>query len=265
MLVIALLLYAGVFLAFFFFEVPGLGIGHFFYIPVLLVALGGGTWAGIGAGALAAGLYALDIVVTPRVPVRDALTTATVIRTITYCMCGGVIGWFANEHRAHVAELRELADRDFLTGLQNTRVFDEALARRCATHAPFVLVLGDMDDLKAVNDAHGHAEGNRVLRQIADALRLASAPGDDLARLGGDQFALITNGRVEDAQAICTVLRKRLGREGLELSFGWAAFDEDGTAPLDLLRKADDRLYAAKLLSRNRRAVSALTAAAHQS
>jgi len=262
---VALLLYAGVFLGFYLFERAGLGIGHFFYIPILLVALGGGTWAGIGAGALAAGLYALDIVVTPRVPVHDALTTATVIRTITYCLCGGVVGWFADQYRTHVRKLRELADRDFLTGLLNARVFDEALARRCAARTPFVLAIGDMDNLKAVNDAHGHTEGNRVLRQVADALRLATGSADDLARIGGDQFALLTDGTVEEAQAICAVLRKRLGREGLELSFGWSAFDEDGVGPLELLRKADDRLYAAKLLSRNRRAVEALTAAAHQS
>jgi GGDEF domain-containing protein len=101
-----------------------------------------------------------------------------------------VIGWYADQHRQHIERLRELADRDFLTGLVNARVFDEALARRCAGAEPFALVLADMDDLKHVNDA--------------------------------------------------------------------------GESSLELFRKADDRLYAAKLLGRNRRAVTTLAAAANQ-
>ena len=257
-------LFGAVFLGFVLFEVPGLGIGHFYYIPVALLALAAGTWAGIGGGLLATGLYVLSIFVTPRVPTHEALTSATLIRTVTYCSCGALIGWFANQHRLHVAQLRELADRDFLTGLLNTRAFDEALARRCAAGTPFVLLLGDIDDLKTINDTHGHAEGNRILRHVGEAFTAAVGPHDELARVGGDEFAVLLEGRVEEAQAVSTLLKKRLGRDGFELSFGWSARPEDGPGPLELFRKADDRLYAAKLLGRNRRAVLALAAATSQ-
>ncbi|TMK72434.1 MAG: GGDEF domain-containing protein [Actinobacteria bacterium] len=162
MILSAIALYMGIFVGFVIFEVPGLGIGHFYYVAVAMVALAGGTWAGIGGGLLAAGLYVLSIALTPRVPTHDAMTMGTIIRTVTYCSCGALIGWFADQHRDHVRQLRELAERDFLTGLLNTRAFDESLARRCASDEPFVLVLGDIDDLKTVNDTHGHAEGNRV-------------------------------------------------------------------------------------------------------
>jgi diguanylate cyclase (GGDEF)-like protein len=261
---VALALYAVVFGAFLLFEKPGLGIGHFFYIPVALAALAAGTLGGIAGGAVGAALYALAIVLTPRLPAREVLTFATVIRSFTYCSCGALIGWFANQYRDHVATLRELAERDFLTGLLNMRIFDDALARRCASGRPFVLVLGDMDNLKELNNAHGHNEGNRALRQVADTIRAAVGAADQVARVGGDEFAVLTDGSLDEAQALVTVVQRRARREGLELSFGWAAFPADGVGPLELFRKADDRLLAAKLLGRNRRAVLAVAAAAEE-
>ncbi len=147
LLATAIGLYALVFAAFVLFEAPGLGLGHFFYIPVALLALACGTRIGFMGGALATGLYTLAIVLTPRLPTRDVLTAATAIRFVTYASCGTLVGWFANQHRRHVEQLRDLAARDFLTGILNTRVFDEALARRCNAGRPFALLLGDMDNL----------------------------------------------------------------------------------------------------------------------
>ena len=176
LIVTAVALYGAVFIAFVAFEVPGLGLGHFFYIPVALLALAGGTRFGLLGGGVAAALYALAIAVTPRLPTQDVLTLAMAIRLVTYSSCGLLIGWFANEHRRHLEQLREFADRDFLTGLLNTRVFDEVLARRCNAEAPFLLVLGDMDDLKLLNDTHGHTAGNQKLRDLANALRRLTDP-----------------------------------------------------------------------------------------
>ena len=260
-----LALYAAVFTAFPLFEVPGLGIGHFFYLPVALLALGYGMRVGIAGGLLAAVLYALAIVVTPALPVREVLTVATAIRLVTFSSVGGLIGWVADQHRRDLSRLRELAERDFLTNLLNTRVFDEALARRCTSGQPFVLILGDMDNLKEINDTHGHSEGNHVLRAVAETL-VGSVSGDDeVARVGGDEFAVLTDATLDRATALCDRLSRVLAKRGYEMSFGWAAMPEDGVVPLELFRKADDRLFAAKLLGRNRRAMQALTAAAHRS
>jgi diguanylate cyclase (GGDEF)-like protein len=257
----AIAFYALVFSAFVLFEIPGLGLGHFFYIPVALLALACGTRIGFMGGALATGLYALAIVITPRLPTRDVLTAATAIRFFTYASCGTLIGWFANEHRRHVAQLRDLAERDFLTGILNTRVFDEALARRCNDARPFVLLLGDMDNLKTVNDTHGHVAGNNELRRLADSLARAIGPDDELARVGGDEFAILTDVLVTEAAEFCAGLRATLAAEDLHMTFGWAALPEDGVGPLELFRKADDRLYAAKLIERNHRVIKQLAGA----
>jgi diguanylate cyclase (GGDEF)-like protein len=254
--------YAVVFSTFIIFEVPSLGLGHFFYIPVALLALALGTRGGLLAGVIATVLYTLAIVLTPRLPTSTVLTYATVIRFVTYSSCGLLVGWFADQHRRHLEQLRELAERDFLTGILNTRVFDEALARRCAAREPFLLLLGDMDNLKLVNDTHGHSAGNTELRRLADALARMAKPGDELARVGGDEFALLTSGRLTDASRLCAELRDELAQQELQITFGWAALPEDGLAPLELFRKADDRLYAAKLIQRNHRVVEQLTRAA---
>jgi diguanylate cyclase (GGDEF)-like protein len=259
---IALALYAGVFAMFFVFERPGLGIGHMFYVPVVLLALALGLRGGIAGGLLAGGLYALAIVVTPRLPVRDVVTVATAIRLVTYTTVGSVIGWYADQHRDHIEQLRELAERDFLTGLLNARAFDEALARKCAAREPFALVLADMDDLKQINDAHGHTEGNREIRRVGEALASHTPAGTQVARVGGDEFALLIPGRLEHATDLCTELGRALSRSGLDVSFGWAGLPDDGETALELFRKADDRLYAAKLVSRNRRTVVSLASGA---
>jgi diguanylate cyclase (GGDEF)-like protein len=251
----ALGLYAIVFAAFWLFEVPGLGVAHFFYIPVALLALAGGTWLGLVGGGVATALYALAIFVTPRVPSGDVLTYATAIRFVNYTCCGLLVGWFADQHRHHLKELRELAERDFLTGILNTRVFDEALARRCSAGRPFLLLLADMDDLKLINDTHGHTAGNNELRRLAQALTTALEPGDELARVGGDEFAVLTDASAGEAVELCRTFRARLAAQNLHMTFGWAALDHDGVAPLELFRKADDRLYAAKLIGRNHRVV----------
>ena len=258
----ALGLYVAVFLSFVLIEVPGLGLGHFFYIPVVLIALAFGIRGGLVAAAGASALYALAIVVTPRVPMRDVLTAATAIRLVTYSTVGAVIGWYADQHRLHIARLRELAERDYLTGLLNARAFDEELARCCAAEEPFALVLADMDDLKHINDAHGHTEGNRAIRRVGEALAAHVPEGTHVARVGGDEFALLLAGRVEAVNALCNELERALSRSGLDVSFGWAALPDDGETSLELFRKADDRLYAAKLVSRNRRTVVSLASGA---
>src|SRR4051795_2737290 len=92
-LALAAITYAGVFATFIVVENPGLGLGHFFYIPVCLVALVTDELLGALAGVFAAGVYVAAVVLAPAVPSTQALTTATGIRLVTYTVVGALIGF----------------------------------------------------------------------------------------------------------------------------------------------------------------------------
>jgi diguanylate cyclase (GGDEF)-like protein len=249
--------YAGVFAAFVIVEQPGLGIGHFFYVPICLVALVTDELRGAAAGLVAAGLYVIAVVITPQMPTADVLTWSTVIRLVTFTSVGALLGWYASRNRTLLGELDKRAFQDFLTGIGNARYFDGRLAERCAAGKPFTLVLADLDDFSEINDVHGHDAGNTALCRVASALRDIAWPTDDVARIGGDEFAFVTHLQPEQARHVCARLARMLAAENLHLSFGTTCFPDDGTAAVELFRKADDRLFAAKLLNRNRRTVAA--------
>jgi diguanylate cyclase (GGDEF)-like protein len=241
--------YPVVFGAFMLFEEPGLGVGHFYYLCVALVALSTGAWGGAAAGVLADVLYGVGILLNPNIPSADVLSTSTGIRFLTYTLMGALIGSFAQSNRCLIDRLRTAADRDFLTDLWNTRAFDGMLEAKLEQNRPFGLVLGDMDSFKSINDTEGHAVGNEVLRHVAQVLRGVVRSDDQLARTGGDEFAVLTTLPAADAvRALCGRLTAALAQEGYAMSFGWAVSPRDGTDALALFRAADERLHAQKLI-----------------
>lgn len=251
--------YAAVAAALFYVEVPGLGLGHFLYLPIALLALATGTLGGAVAGAIATGIYVASVFVNPTLPVSEIVTASTGIRCLTYVSGGALIGAFAATHRELIARLSELAERDFLTGLRNTRAFEAELDRRSTGGRGFALLLGDVDGLKALNDQRGHAEGNALLRRAAGALVDASPLDDLVARVGGDEFALVSGVTTSDeATALCRRLEEEVARQGLSISFGWAIHPIDGGTPIALYRRADERLYSAKEARRSRAQIKAL-------
>jgi diguanylate cyclase (GGDEF)-like protein len=260
-LALAAAAYAGVFAAFVLIERPGLGVGHFFYVPICLVALVTDGMLGAATGVLTAALYAVAVEAAPGVPTAEALTKATGIRLVTFTIVGGLIGMYASRNRQLVERLRDHAGRDFVTGLGNARTFDEELARRCAEGAQFALVLADVDDIKEVNDIHGHAAGNAALKRVGEVLGQYAEPGDFIARIGGDEFALVTSLPAEQIVALAARVNRTLSPERLSVTFGSTFSPADGQTATELFHKADDRLFAAKLIRQNRATVVALTSA----
>jgi diguanylate cyclase (GGDEF)-like protein/putative nucleotidyltransferase with HDIG domain len=141
---------------------------------------------------------------------------------------------------------QELASRDPLTGLRNHREFHESVAReleRCRRYGGCMSVaLYDLDGFKQVNDAGGHAEGDRVLRMTADALTRSCRSSDSAFRIGGDEFALLLpETGAADAQAVAGRAAARF-----DSSFGVAVWPDDGPSKEGLLARADERLYEMK-------------------
>jgi diguanylate cyclase (GGDEF)-like protein len=241
-------LYPLVFTAFLVAEKPGLGLGHFYYFPIAMVALASGPLWGAAAGVAATGFYTVGILINPHLP-SEVLTAGSMVRFITYTSMGALVGWFAHNHRQLADRLRVAAERDFLTGLLNTRAFDAALTVRLEQGRPFGLVLADMDNMKEINDSEGHAVGNDVLRLAGEVLARVLEQGDQVARVGGDEFAVITSLTGTDTvRALCGRLTAALAEEGISMSFGWSVYPRDGESALLLFRAADERLYAQKLI-----------------
>jgi two-component system cell cycle response regulator len=164
---------------------------------------------------------------------------------------------------AMVAGLADAAHRDSLTDLLNRRgfeeVFDTELERARRAESPLSLIVGDLDRFKRVNDEQGHTAGDAALRRAARAIRTSKRGFDTAARIGGEEFAVLAPGSDEHgAYMLAERIRAEIehGGEGLTVSFGIATFPLHGGSPEALLRAADQALYAAKHLGRNRTVIS---------
>jgi diguanylate cyclase (GGDEF)-like protein len=158
------------------------------------------------------------------------------------------------------AHQRRMALRDSLTGLVNRRGFDDALraavaargsvesGRRESDDAPgCALIVFDLDGFKQVNDSAGHPAGDRLLRGVAAAGAAIVRPTDTLARIGGDEFALIAPGAgIVGAARLAQELLDAIHEAGAQATVAWAVHPDDGETGEDLLRVADRRLYEGK-------------------
>jgi len=156
------------------------------------------------------------------------------------------------------------AQTDALTGTANRRGLMQHLQ---AVHASaqqggheYVVLMVDIDHFKAINDQHGHAEGDNVLKRVAQGLRDGLRAGDFVARWGGEEFCVLLPGcSAEDAVAVLRDLRARTPN-GQSFSAGVVAYIQ-GDTPDGLLQAADDALYEAKRRGRARDVVHEPTAA----
>jgi diguanylate cyclase (GGDEF)-like protein/PAS domain S-box-containing protein len=167
--------------------------------------------------------------------------------------------------------LREQAIRDPLTGLFNRQYLDETLMREIRRdrrrRAPFSVVMLDIDHFKIFNDTYGHAAGDEVLKELGKLLRDNVRASDIACRYGGEEFVVVLLD-ADQAAALPTVKRISLDIKrkqcvyrgqtlpGITVSAGLAQYPMHGTSAEELLRAADEAMYAAKNAGRDRIEVS---------
>ena len=156
-------------------------------------------------------------------------------------------------------ELTALALQDPLTGLLNRRAFQEALTEAVKSppangtqHAVFLI---DLDHFKRINDGHGHAAGDHVLEVVADRFRAAARPSDLVARIGGDEFAILAYNVDRDAAqkigdrflaSLADPIQGGKHAHKVCMSIGVALIPDDGATREEILRNADLAMYRAK-------------------
>ena len=163
-------------------------------------------------------------------------------------------------------DLKKLAETDELTGLKNRRKFletaDKALARLKRENIPASIFIVDLDRFKTINDTHGHAVGDQALCHAANQFKRATRRGDLIARIGGEEFAVLLP-NTDEWGAVMVAERVRefvasapadteAGKLNLTSSIGVTSLYIGDRTPDAALGRADDALYRAKEEGRNR-------------
>lgn len=172
---------------------------------------------------------------------------------------------------------RDIANRDPLTRVGNRRYFDATMkrelerrtrpfGRRGLDTTPLALLILDLDDFKGVNDRHGHQAGDAVLREATARVLSVLRSTDTLARIGGDEFAIVAPGAHGDGAAgLAGSVRSAIALAGPgddhpapSASVGWAVFPDDGQDFETLMRSADERMLRNKRSETRREASAAV-------
>jgi diguanylate cyclase (GGDEF)-like protein len=227
---------------------------YFFALPAALVQL-----------SVLAAMYGIELGMRDlgHVPIADWVATIATLATV-----GVLVSIVRDRILDLISNLTDAARTDPLTGLLNRRGFEEAfdveLERARRADRGLSVIVGDLDRFKLVNDRLGHAAGDEALRQVGKRIRAVKRSWDTAARVGGEEFALIAPDTDEHgAYALAERLRGEIaetlaakGEGPFTASFGIATAPVHGETRAALLQAADQALYAAKRLGRDRSVIS---------
>jgi diguanylate cyclase (GGDEF)-like protein len=224
-----------------------------FWLCVPIVLLG----AAVGSTQVGAFWGALPVLVTGAL-VADAVHRGPLppvwLMLVVPGACTVVLQSLSGRLRRERELLQHAAFSDPLTGLANRRMLmsmaEYEIARHQRNKSRFVVVMLDLDGFKLLNDRYGHAAGDQLLRDVAEALTTTLRRQDTIARLGGDEFCVIApeteNSRALAEKITDAVAHAASGIQGLQTSVGLSVFPDDGITIERLMHAADDRLLAAK-------------------
>jgi diguanylate cyclase (GGDEF)-like protein len=191
----------------------------------------------------------------------DPLITLAPMALVAY-----VSARLADDIRRAMERIRFISETDELTRLYNLRAFmhiAERLHRQAKRYVrPYAVLMIDSDNLKSVNDAHGHQAGNELLKLTTTCIRRELRETDVAARYGGDEFILLLpETAAAGARELAERIRRSVADKGMEargmripisVSVGVAAFPEHGTDLRSIMNKSDQAMYLSKKTGRNR-------------
>jgi len=237
---------------------PDVKLGLLYLVPVLLVTWYEGIWVGAVFTLVAMALrMAVELEQQPDVSVPISL-----LNQLSFAVVAAVAMVAYRRLRRSQEELARLATQDQLTTVLNARAFSDRLTQELERNRryprPLALLYLDLDDFKVINDSHGHQTGDAVLRLVADAMRSSVRQADVVGRLGGDEFAVLmpeTDAQLADAAAkrLAAGLRNVFkGTPSVTASIGVVSCTATDANTDDLLRRADQAMYDAKKMGKDR-------------
>lgn len=210
--------------------------------------------------AVIVGLLAMAALVPALLPHLPKMELATTLVTMLLAMLSAYI--FASRTRKQHQRLELLATKDHLTGAGNRRAFDikinEILVARQRNRQAISLLAIDLDFLKTINDSYGHATGDQILCKITSIIEKMIRLTDGLYRIGGDEFVVLAaNANLEASVKMAEKIRHQiagsalLADQAVTISVGVVEIQE-GENGMECLELADNALYEAKKVGRNR-------------
>jgi diguanylate cyclase (GGDEF)-like protein len=252
--------------------VPGTALGVYItggttspLLPVVFVAVALAAYFGTPRGAMIRLAGAIVVCASPflysTAHAQVLFTLRFVALTATAAVLVGIVLYNRRELAQAETVARDLALHDALTGLPNRRAFTDSVERTLRrsdrqTSSPVSIAMIDLDNFKRVNDTFGHAAGDRVLQAIASALEDVTRPGDFVARIGGDEFALVAHSvdtsvsRALSTRCV-TAVEHAVAQAGysdcaVSATVGFALFPYHGRTLDSLVEAADAALMDAK-------------------
>lgn len=238
---------------------PAARFGILYIIPVLLVTWTEGLAWGIVFAVVTTGFR--EAIAVDQMPADTPLVWriangAAYIAVLATAMAG------LEKLRRSQSALAQLVTQDVLTNVLNARAFADRLSQELERNRryprPLALIYMDLDNFKIINDTHGHQTGDAVLRLVADAMRSSIRTTDVVGRLGGDEFAVLmpeTDAQLADAAAKRLVAGLRnvfKGTPSVTASIGVVSCTATDANTDDLLRRADQAMYDAKRMGKDR-------------
>lgn len=244
-------------------QLPEVTYGTWFVLIFVWVGIWHRPWTAVALAPVAVGAYLVPLLTGP--PPSPCAIPSVLLVIPAAVLTGETVAHFTNRlRRAAAAREQLLADlsratvTDALTGLGNRRLGEMLLESLEPGDAIAIL---DLDNFKTVNDRYGHAEGDRLLRQLGDYLSGSLRDSDAVARMGGEEFMLLLRGPGQTAiDVVSRLLASWRTEKPLATMSAGVAVHQARTPSVATYAAADEALYTAKNIGRDR-AISAATAA----